>query len=104
MTKNKLADTFLLDLENLSDDSGDDVKKVPEKQEIKDTKLDYFGKKQKISNLPAVVSNASAKILDSASTNLINNPDYINFKNSLINDEKQNFIIIPSTLTKEDKM
>lgn len=98
MTTNKLADTFLLDLENLSDDE-DEVKKVPERSESKEMKQDYMAKKK-----PAAVSTSSSKILDSASAQLINNMDYIKFKNSLFQDENNNNHIIPSSLTKDDKM
>ena len=74
MTTNKLADTFLLDLENLSDESDDERKKQLDKNETKDIKLDYIGKKKASTS----VSASSMKILDSASVQLINNYEYFN--------------------------
>jgi hypothetical protein len=100
MTTNKLADTFLLDLENLSDESEDEKKKLPEKQETKDFKLEYMGKKKPSS----AISASSTKILDSASVQLINNETYLTFKNTISEDEKAQSIIFPSSLTKDDKM
>ena len=98
MTTNKLADTFLLDLENLSEDE-DEPKKVPDKSESKDIKQDYSIKKK-----TAAISSSSTKILDLASDQLINNKEYIKFKNNIFHDENNNNNIIPSSLTKDDKM
>ena len=102
MTTNKLADTFLLDLENLSDDSDNETKKIPEKIDNKEIKLDYMGKKKL--GVSVVVSTTSTKILESANSQLINNSDYLNLKKSIIDDEKNNINIIPATLSKGDKM
>jgi hypothetical protein len=102
MTTNKLVDTFLLDLENLSD-SDNDQKRIPIKNEAKDIKSELFSKKNPCLSTN-IISTASTKILELARKEITNNNDYKIFKEKLINDEKLNVHIIPVSLTKEDKM
>lgn len=97
----KLADTFLQDLENLSD-SDDENFKIPEKIENSVGKVDFFGKNIKKSQ--SILSSASTRIIESVKKDYLENPDYQNFKVNLGEDLENNNRIIPSTLTKEDKM
>lgn len=86
MTSNKLADTFLNDLENLSDN--DSIEEEP----IIPTKLDFFGKKKQ------------ENIKPTKKPSLMTDINFIKFMKEINEEINKPQQIVPSNLTKNDRL